>query len=585
MEQNDYRITNANSTIKSNNDGKIKYDNDNPHYIQENLTLNQNENFSGNENFDLNNNVQSGAQTASNSVSGAIDVSTMTSTSVVSSGFGSIIGGVASSVATAIMVVAAFVSTMIINVSLVMAGTNSLVFQLEITGAQEEDFASQIYAVLSGEDYLQSQEIFADSIYLTFEGLQEGKEYTITIRNEEKIFVEKSYFTATDQEEKAMLSAWNEQNRVFAFVHVKELKSDEFYTLTATDGLGNVLFKASDVELEREFYFDVQNVNTVMLTLSVGGKVCCLQQISMVVEPEYDFDKGTWQWSDGYETASISFPDLNGGEPLVVEAKVETMVNEPDCETDGEIMFVASTMVNDKEYLDKKIKYLEATGHYYGEPVFSWDMNSDWPTATATFTCLNNKAHTEILEASVEIDEGSVDTRRFIATVEFNGEIYTDIYDDDGYLEDEPDYDYENPVWEWSEEYDWAYVSFEDLNGGDPLVVEASIEIITNDPDCETDGSITYIATAVVDGEEYNDEKVEELEATGHDYGEPVFEWKEGGNDGPTATATFTCINNRTHTQTVQASVALDEDSPNVVRYIATVVFNNKTYTDIYEMN
>lgn len=68
-----------------------------------------------------------------------------------------------------------------------------------------------------------------------------------------------------------------------------------------------------------------------------------------------------------------------------------------------------------------------------------------------------------------------------------------------------------------------------------------------------------------------------------HDYGDPVFSWAK---DNKSATAKFTCLDDKTHTQVIIAKVTSVVKTPatctdkGVTTYTATVNFNNKTYTD-----
>lgn len=70
------------------------------------------------------------------------------------------------------------------------------------------------------------------------------------------------------------------------------------------------------------------------------------------------------------------------------------------------------------------------------------------------------------------------------------------------------------------------------------------------------------------------------IKATGHQWGEPAWSW-----DGTTATATFTCKNDASHTQTVTADVtsAVKTDptctEDGVTEYTATVEHDGTTYT------
>ena len=52
-----------------------------------------------------------------------------------------------------------------------MAKPDSLLFEVTMSGAQEEDFEIPIYATLTGEDVSYRQQIGPDTRYLTFEGL------------------------------------------------------------------------------------------------------------------------------------------------------------------------------------------------------------------------------------------------------------------------------------------------------------------------------------------------------------------------------------------------------------------------------
>ncbi len=70
------------------------------------------------------------------------------------------------------------------------------------------------------------------------------------------------------------------------------------------------------------------------------------------------------------------------------------------------------------------------------------------------------------------------------------------------------------------------------------------------------------------------------IKATGHQWGEPAWSW-----DGTTATATFTCKNDNSHTQTVTAAVTSTVKTDptctenGTTTYTATATFNGTTYT------
>lgn len=72
------------------------------------------------------------------------------------------------------------------------------------------------------------------------------------------------------------------------------------------------------------------------------------------------------------------------------------------------------------------------------------------------------------------------------------------------------------------------------------------------------------------------------ISATGHNYGEPVWNWSD---DAKTCEVVFTCQNDSDHKETPVVTVNAKEKSPatctemGVTTYTATVIFNGKTYT------
>ena len=199
---------------------------------------------------------------------------------------------------------------------------------------------------------------------------------------------------------------------------------------------------------------------------------------------------------------------------------------------------------------------IPATGHAYGEPVWKW--NDDF-TASATFTCGNDTSHVEKVDATVtsEVTEGSCEvggTRTYTAKVTFEGKEYTDTKTE--------------PV---------------PAKGHQLTAVEAVPAT------CETAGVKAHWVCSVCgklfsDAEGKTETTLEKLAipATGHAYGAPVWKW----NDDFTASATFTCGNDDSHVETVNAAVtnevttAATCEADGVRTYTAKVTFEGKEYTD-----
>ena len=198
-----------------------------------------------------------------------------------------------------------------------------------------------------------------------------------------------------------------------------------------------------------------------------------------------------------------------------------------------------------------------ANGHAYGEPVWSW---TDDFKATATFTCANNAAHVETVNATVTNEVTTAATcetdgvRTYTAKVTFEDKEYTD-------------------------------TKTETLPAtGHQLTAVAEVPAT-----CETAGVKAHWKCEVCgklfsDAEGKTETTLEKLAipATGHAYGEPVWKW----TDDFTASATFTCGNDASHVETVNAAVtnevttAATCESTGVRTYTAKVTFEGKEYTD-----
>ena len=114
------------------------------------------------------------------------------------------------------------------------------------------------------------------------------------------------------------------------------------------------------------------------------------------------------------------------------------------------------------------------------------------------------------------------------------------------------------------------------------------------DATCTVDGTEEYW-TCEICGKHFEDERgtipttpeENKIQATGHSYGEPVWNWSE---DGKTCTVTFTCEKDETHKETPVVKVTSAVKKPatctetGVTTYTATVEFNGNTYTDTKEV-
>ena len=340
-----------------------------------------------------------------------------------------------------------------------------------------------------------------------------------------------------------------------------------------------------------------------------------------------------WKWNDDF-TASATFTCANDTSHVEkVDATVTSEVTEGSCEVGGTRTYTAKVTFEGKEYTDTKTEpvpakghtltaveavpatcetagtsahwkcevcgklfsdaegntettleklAIPATGHAYGAPVWKW--NDDF-TASATFTCGNDASHVETVNATVTNEVTTEATceadgvRTYTAKVTFEGKEYTDTKTE---VIPATGHAYGEPVWKWNDDFT-ASATF--TCGNDTSHVEkvdATVTSEVTEGSCEVGGTRTYTAKVTFEGKEYTDTKTETIAATGHAYGAPVWKW----NDDFTASATFTCGNDASHVETVNAAVtnevttAATCKADGVRTYTAKVTFEGKEYAD-----
>ena len=362
--------------------------------------------------------------------------------------------------------------------------------------------------------------------------------------------------------------------------------------------------------------------------------MCSDTKTEVIPATGHAYGEPVWSWTDGFE-ATATFTCTN--DPSHVKNVTATVTNavttEATCETTGVRTYTAKVTFEGKEYTDTKTEVIPATGHAYGAPVWKW--NDDF-TASATFTCANDPSHVKNVTATVtnavttEATCKADGVRTYTAKVTFEGEGYTDTK-----TETLPatSHAYGEPVWKWNDDFT-ASATFTCANDTSHVKkVDATVTSEVAEGSCEVGGTRTYTAKVTFEGKDYTDTKTEPvpakghtltaveavpatcetagvkahwvcsvcgklfsdaegktettleklaIPATGHAYGEPVWKW----NDDFTATATFTCANDDSHVETVNATVtnevttAATCETDGVRTYTAKVTFEDKEYTD-----
>ena len=159
--------------------------------------------------------------------------------------------------------------------------------------------------------------------------------------------------------------------------------------------------------------------------------------VSLTVnEHVHTWGNPVWNWSEDGKTCTVTFTcekDETHKETPVV--KVTSAVKKPaTCTETGVTTYTATVEFNGQTHKDTKdVADLPATGHSYGKPVWNW--SEDGKTCTVTFTCEKDENHkespkvdvTSAVKTPATCTETGVTT--YTATVEFNGQTYTDTKD------------------------------------------------------------------------------------------------------------------------------------------------------------
>ena len=239
----------------------------------------------------------------------------------------------------------------------------------------------------------------------------------------------------------------------------------------------------------------------------------------------HDWNDAVYTWDDDGSTCTATRTCKNDSAHTETSKATVTgaQTKAPTCTEKGETTYTATFEANWAMTQTKVLADIPATGHSYGKPVWSW--SEDGKTCTVTFTCEKDENHKESPKVDVTsavkkpatCTETGVTT--YTATVEFNGQTYTDTKD----VADIPaaGHSYGEPVWNWSEDGKTRTVTFtceKDENHKESPKVDVT-SAIKKPATCTETGVTTYTATVEFNGQTYTDTKdVADIPATGHSY-------------------------------------------------------------------
>ena len=137
-----------------------------------------------------------------------------------------------------------------------------------------------------------------------------------------------------------------------------------------------------------------------------------------------------WTWT-GTESASAVFTCGNDGShtQTLTAAVTSQVTTEPGCESTGVRTYTATVTFEGQTYTDTKTETLPATGHAWGDPVWTW---TGYGAAEASFACARDAGHVKVLPASITSEVttqpgcSTEGVRTYTATVTLDGKNYTD---------------------------------------------------------------------------------------------------------------------------------------------------------------
>ena len=149
----------------------------------------------------------------------------------------------------------------------------------------------------------------------------------------------------------------------------------------------------------------------------------------------HDWNDAVYTWSDDGSTCTATRTCKNDSAHTEKATATVTgaQTKAPTCTQMGETTYTAAFEASWAMTQTKVLADIPAIGHSYGEPVWSW--SEDGKTCKVTFTCEKDENHKETPEVTVTSAEKTPGTcteagvTTYTATVEFNGQTYTDTKD------------------------------------------------------------------------------------------------------------------------------------------------------------
>ncbi len=323
--------------------------------------------------------------------------------------------------------------------------------------------------------------------------------------------------------------------------------------------------------------FDIGNVSPGGYLEGKGGDVKVFSELEYVK----DTDRRGWQYTEdkqlqhvgGRNTYVVYYEDGFKATYNSTSAKIYlyekvtsgdhehswdegTVTIQPTCTEDGVKTFTCT------ECGETKTEVIEALGHDWSAPTYSW--SDDNGRVTATRTCKHDTSHmeTETADTTSEVTKAP--------TCETKGETtYTAEFENSAFekqisvVEDIPatGHDWGEPSYEWAE--DFSSVTATRVCKNDPSHIETETAdatyAVTKAATCTSAGEGTWTSKAFANEAFGIQTQTVTIEATGHKWSDPTYVWAANNKS---VTATRTCINDPGHVETETAHAYYEVTTP-----------------------
>ena len=261
----------------------------------------------------------------------------------------------------------------------------------------------------------------------------------------------------------------------------------------------------------------------------------------------HEWGEATYTWATDYSTCTalrVCKGDESHKEEETVNSVYEVTTS-ATCEVDGEGKYTV-TFTNTAFEDQTKTIVLEATGHNWGNPTYTW--SDDYSKCTATRVCENDPTHTE----SETVD--SAYTEIIPATCDTDGSaVYDAAFENEAFEAQSHEitlpatgHNWGTPTYTWSDDNlscTAERICLTDSTHKESETVEATYSVPT-EPTCETAGVGRYTTNAFENAAFAVQTKDVAIPATGHNYGTPTYTWNA---DNSKCTAERVCLNDPTH--------------------------------------